>query len=198
MDYTNEQELIKAVRNNDVSAFTHLVNIYSQQVFTLAYRIVSSREEAEDIAQKVFLRVYKGIKNFRGDASFKSWLYTIVKNECYSHIKKKLPQMLSLNGETDYLESTPSLYTFNSMEMTEKNIDFQLLVTKCLKKLPPKYNFILQLCFQEQLKYTEISEVLQIPLSTVKTHIRRALAALKKEILIELRSINKKADIYEL
>jgi len=108
--------------------------------------------------------------------------------------------LISLDNEPDGWDSISSAYLYSTLDKTEKDIDFQFVVMKCLKKLSPKYNMILQLCFQQQLQYPEISEVLQIPLSTVKTHIRQALAALKKEILIELRSINKKAErksVYE-
>jgi len=186
MNDINEKELITKIRSGDVSAFTKLVNQYSEQVLRLAYRIVSSREDAEDIAHKVFIKVYKGINQFRGDASFSSWLYTIVKNTCYSHLRKKRPEMVSLDEEADFINSISITYPENTHETIDTKVDFQMVVMECLKKLPPKYNIAIQLFFYQQLRYVEIAEILQIPLSTVKTHLHRALKLLRKEVLKNL------------
>jgi len=191
-DRIKEEKLIAEVQNGDVSAFTKLVNQYSEQVLTLAYRIVSSREDAEDIAQKVFIKVYKGINQFRGDASFSSWLYTIVKNTCYSHLRKKRPEMVSLDEETDFINSISIAYPENTPETIDTRVDFQALVLECLKKLPPKYNLVIQLFFYQQLRYVEIAKILEIPLSTVKTHLHRALKLLRKEVLKNVKSHNMK------
>lgn len=191
-DRIKEKELIAEVQSGDVSAFTKLVNQYSEQVLTLAYRIVSSREDAEDIAQKVFIKVYNGINQFRGDASFSSWLYTIVKNTCYSHLRKKRPEMVSLDEETDFINSISIAYPENTPETIDDKVDFQKVVMECLKKLPPKYNIVIQLFFYQQLRYVEIAEILQIPLSTFKTHLHRALKLLRKEVLKNVKSYNMK------
>ena len=187
-DRKKEDELIAKVQNGDVGAFTKLVNRYSEQVLTLAYRIVSSREDAEDIAQKVFVKVYQGINRFRGDASFSTWLYTIVKNECYSHLRKKRPEMISIDEEAELINPVSIEYPEKTPESMDSKMDFQMAVMECLKKLPPKYNLVIQLYFYRQLKYVEIAEILQIPLSTVKTHLHRALKALRKEVLKNLGS----------
>jgi len=192
LDIIKEKKLIAEVQNGDVSAFTKLVNQYSEQVLTLAYRIVSSREDAEDIAQKVFIKVYNGINQFRGDASFSSWLYTIVKNECYSHLRKKRPEMISLDEKADFIDSISITYPENTPESIDTKVDFQELVMECLKKLPPKYNIVIQLYFYQQLRYVEIAEILQIPLSTVKTHLHRALKLLRRDVLKNVKSHNMK------
>ncbi|MFC1514086.1 RNA polymerase sigma factor [candidate division KSB1 bacterium] len=182
-DRIQEKNLIKNIQTGDLRAFGRLVDRHSEQVITLAYRIVSSRQDAEDIAQEVFVRVYKGINNFRGDSSFSTWLYTIVKNACYSFLQKKRPEMISLDKEEEVLEDISEMYQDNKQKDPDTGIDFSIFIEEKMKNLPPKYNLVLQLFYYQQFKYVEIAEILDLPLSTVKTHIQRALKLLRKEVI---------------
>ena len=98
--------------------------------------------------------------------------------------------MISLDNEADFINSISITYPDNTPETIDTRVDFQTLVMECLKKLPPKYNIVIQLYFYQQLRYVEIAEILQIPLSTVKTHLHRALKLLRKEVLKNVKSYN--------
>jgi len=193
-DRTKEKELIARIQNGDIIAFAQLVNQYSTPVLTFIHRIVSSKEDAEDISQEVFIKVYKGINQFRSDSSFSTWLYAIVKNTCYSYLQKKRPNMISLDKKTDVVNTISINYPENTPERIAERNDFRDNVMDCLTKLSPKYNMVIQLFYYQQLRYEEIAKVLQIPLGTVKTHLHRALRALRREVLKNLYNDSKRGE----
>ncbi len=183
-----EKLLIYKSQNGDISAFTQIVREYERQIFTFVVRIIPVREDAEDITQEVFIKVYKGLKTFRGDASFSTWLYTITRNTCYHYLQKKRHHMISLDREEDMAGSISILSTDFASEAIEAKEDFQILVMDCLKRLPHQYITVVQLYYYQRFRYKEISDSLQIPLSTVKIHLHRALKMLRENVLKKLES----------
>jgi len=95
----NDNEIISKVLAGDHPAYAGLVNRYQNYVFTLALRIVKNREDAEEVAQDVFIKAYKYLADFRGASKFTTWLYTIVNNTCISFLRKKKLNMYSLDNE---------------------------------------------------------------------------------------------------
>ena len=182
----NEKELVKRSQNGDVTAFATLVKEYSSGILTFINRLISSREDAEDISQVVFIKAYKGLGQFKGYSSFKTWLYTIAKNESYSFIRKKNPHKISLDEKADLMDSISMNYPDIDAETAVVREDFMKIVRKGIEKLPLKYNTIIQLYYWKQFKYEEISEILKIPMGTVKTHLFRAVKMLRKEVLQNL------------
>ena len=186
----NEKELVSRSQKGDVSAYALLVKEYSSGILTFINRIISSKEDAEDVSQEVFIKAYKAINRFKGHSSFKTYIYAIAKNECYSYLKKKNPKRISLDENAE-ME--------NCFSMTESNIsaeevfvrnDFVNIVRKSLKEIPQMYNAIIQLYFYKQFKYEEIAETLEIPMGTVKTHLFRGVKLLRKEVLKNLEGEN--------
>src|SRR5688572_29909570 len=95
----NDKEIISKVLRGDHTAYAGLVNRYQSYVFTLCLRMVKSREDAEEIAQDVFIKAYKYLADFRGDSKFTTWLYTIVNNTCITFLRKKKLEIHSLDHD---------------------------------------------------------------------------------------------------
>src|SRR5215210_6059247 len=84
-----DRDLLERCRRREPAAFEELVELTGRQVFTLAYRLIGDRQEAEDVAQEAYLRVYRSLKNFRGDARFETWLHRIVANTAINHMRRR-------------------------------------------------------------------------------------------------------------
>ena len=173
--------LIRAIQAGDHQAFESLVRRYQRQVANLIYVTMGSRDDVDDIAQDVFIRVYRSLPRFKFDASFFSWIYRITMNLCIDEIRKrKIRKVLSL----DFL-------TEDALEKSRKNKDHIMpsdsimteergrIVQSALQRLKPEHREILILREYKDLGYSEIAEVLDISLEAVKSRIFRARSELK-------------------
>jgi len=173
--------LVKAFQAGDQHAFESLVRRYQHQVANLVYVTMGSRDDVDDIAQEVFIRVYKSLPRFKFDASFFSWVYRITMNLCIDEIRKrKIRKVLSL----DFL-------TEDALEKSRKNKDHSMpsdsmllderrqIVQSALQRLKPEHRDILVLREYKDLGYSEIVEALDISLEAVKSRIFRARSELK-------------------
>ncbi|OGF65923.1 MAG: hypothetical protein A2Y62_19090, partial [Candidatus Fischerbacteria bacterium RBG_13_37_8] len=132
----------------------------------------------EDIAQEVFIRVYKGLPYFKHQSKFTTWLYRIVHNVAISEIRKNRPQLAS--AET--LEKLPTTVRQDnpSEALTEKQVKEKL--GKALDDLPENYRMVLLLYYMEGVSYTEISRILDLPIGTVKTYLHRGKKMLRQSL----------------
>lgn len=85
----NDEELVLKSKNGDIDAFEELVCRYERKIYTIAYRLIGNRDDANDLAQEAFLKAFQGIKNFRGEASFQTWLCRITTNVCRDEIRRR-------------------------------------------------------------------------------------------------------------
>jgi RNA polymerase sigma-70 factor, ECF subfamily len=181
MTVTDDFTLIRSIQAGDHQAFESLVRRYQRQVANLIYVTMGRGDDVEDIAQEVFIRVYRSLPKFKFDASFFSWLYRITMNLCIDEIRKrKIRKVLSLDFLTeDVLEknrkSKEHALPTDSIFADEK----QQVVQSALKRLKPEYREILVLREYEDLGYNEIAETLNISLEAVKSRIFRARMELK-------------------
>lgn len=178
-----EKELVNRSQNGDIGAFAQLVKNYSIGMVTFINRMIPSKEDAEDISQEVFIKAYRVINQFKGNSSFKTWLYAIAKNTSYSYLEKKHPRIISLDQRDGLIDTISINYPDSMVDSVVIQEDFLNTIKKKMAELPPKYNIIIQLYYYQQFKYEEIAEILQIPVGTVKTHLFRALRMLRKEVL---------------
>ncbi len=181
MTVTDDFTLIRSVQAGDHQAFESLVRRYQRQVANLIYITMGNRDDVEDIAQEVFIRVYRSLPKFKFDASFFSWLYRITMNLCIDEIRKrKIRRVLSL----DYL-------TEDTLEKNRKNKDYTLasdlvlmeekrqVIQSALQRLTPEHREVLVLREYQDLAYNEIAEILGLRLEAVKSRIFRARMELK-------------------
>jgi RNA polymerase sigma-70 factor, ECF subfamily len=176
---------IKQVIKGDQDAFAEIVEIYSNSIYQLGYRMLGNRHEAEDIAQEAFIRAYVNIKSFNQDLKFSTWLFRIATNLCIDRIRKKKPDYY-LDAEvsgTDGLTMYSQLASNSPLPEQElESLELQDSVQKEILKLPEKYRSVIVLKYIEELSLNEISEILDLPLGTVKTRIHRGREALRQQL----------------
>jgi RNA polymerase sigma-70 factor (ECF subfamily) len=176
---------IKQVIKGDQDAFADIVEIYSNSIFQLGYRMLGNRHEAEDIAQEAFIRAYVNIKSFNQDLKFSTWLFRIATNLCIDRIRKKKPDYY-LDAEvsgTDGLTMYSQLSSNSPLPENElESLELHETVQKEILRLPEKYRSVIVLKYMEELSLNEISEILDMPLGTVKTRIHRGREALRQQL----------------
>jgi RNA polymerase sigma-70 factor, ECF subfamily len=176
---------IKQLLKGDQSAYGEIVEIYKDKVFQLCFRILGNRHEAEDMAQEAFIRAYVNISSFNIDLKFSTWLYRIATNLCIDRIRKKKPDYY-LDAEvsgTDGLTMYSQVAADTILPEDEiESLELQETIQREITKLPEKYRSVIVLKYIEELSLNEISEILDIPLGTVKTRIHRGREALRHQL----------------
>jgi RNA polymerase sigma-70 factor, ECF subfamily len=177
---TNERDLVDACRRGDENAFQQLVDEYKGLVLGLIARTIRDPSRAEDLAQDVFLRIYRGLPYFRGESRLSTWIYRIVANVCY-HDHDAHPQMASLDDES---RRPPELgrsdRRFSDLELRDR-------LEKAIARLPPRYRLLIAAHYLDGIQYDALAEALELPLGTVKTHLYRAKQQLRRLLETELR-----------
>lgn len=169
---TNEQLAIKIKKGNK-EVFETLVKRFQKPIYTLCYRFLGNRADAYDASQETFIRLYQKIHLFDTSQPFKPWLYRMAINICKNHYKTKKPwEDLDTNLKSSWGNPQEDLET----EQVQK------IIMEAILKLPEKYRAAIILRHLRELEYEEIAQVLDLPLNTVKTHIRRARELLRKEL----------------
>lgn len=179
MDPT-DKELLARVKANDTTAFSVLVDRYKVRLFNLIYRMLRNREEAEDILQETFLRVFKEKERYDPTYSFSTWIYTITLNLCRNELKRKKKFKffgIDLVGN-DRRYAVEGVGNKNCLSST---------LERAIASLPVKYRTVFLLREVNQLSYKEMSQSLGIPLGTVKSRVNRARLMLRKELKPKLK-----------
>jgi RNA polymerase sigma-70 factor (ECF subfamily) len=178
-----DTEVIQESLGGDTGAFAVLVERHLNAVYKFAYYYVRDAAEAEDIAQETFMRAWKHLKKFDREKNFKTWLFAIAKNAALDFIKKKKPLLFSRIAESDDELSSLLAPYFEEGESPARAIDRKILKTgllKALSKLPPHYQVVLSLRYNDNLKFIEIAKKLGEPIDTVKSRHRRGLLLLRE------------------
>jgi RNA polymerase sigma factor (sigma-70 family) len=188
----NDNEIISKVLSGDFQAYAGLVNRYQNYVFTLCIRMVKSREDAEEVAQDVFIKAYKYLADFRGASKFSTWLYTIVNNTCITFLRKKKLSIHSLDNEKvfEIAESRDSGLSANMIEQKSR-IE---MVTNAVSMLGPDDAEIITLFYKGEQSLEEIAGILGLESNTVKVRLHRARTRLKQKMETyfaeEVRNLN--------
>lgn len=178
-----DQQLITRSQQGDMAAFAELVNQYKQKVFTYAYRMVGNTQDAEDVAQETFLRVYRHLASYDPHRRFATWMYAIANNLCIDVLRRRRPTLSldqPVNDEGDlFLEPAA---TEGNPEQEAEQLELHQAVEAAIASLPESYRSVIILRHVQNLSYDEISRILDLPLNTVKTRIFRAREALAKRL----------------
>lgn len=191
----DEQQLIRRAQEGDPDAFEALVRRYERRVLSLIRSFVRDRNDAMDVFQEVFLRVWMGIKRFRLESSFYTWLYRITVNRCLTwHDQRGRRERLHLepwdeteDGE-DWLERAVSQNATTSRDEEDDRHRRQLLakIWRAVETLKPKQRLIFCLRYQQGLQVKEISEIFDMPDGTVKILAFRAIRQLREQLKDDL------------
>ena len=179
----NDQHYINLILNGDSSAFAVLVNRYKDLVYTLSLRMLKNREEAEEVAQDTFIKVYKSLSRFKGDSKFSTWIYKVAYNTCLDRIKKnkKYVNDVAIDEFTAHEVKTID-NALSKLETEEHN----QAIKKCITQLPSDDAFILTLYYFEEQSLDEISQVVGLTPNNVKVKLFRSRKKLATIIKAQL------------
>lgn len=171
----DDTELIQQIKKGDERAFEELIKRYSNRIINLATRIMGSHDDGWDIAQDVFISVWKNIKSFDTVRDFYPWVRKITINACYEELRRRKGHLESSLDDVE--EDEPSIdlpdKTYSPADILDK-IELREMVEKALNSLPEHYRVTLWLRIIENLSYEEIAETLNINIGTVKSRISTA------------------------
>ncbi len=186
MPLPNEQAIVERASNGDLPAFEVLVKAYEAKLYNTAFRMVSDSEDAMDIVQDVFLKIYQALPDFRGDSKFSTWIYRICVNASLDHLRKrKKAKVYSLDTPVVLSDSEVQRQVEDTGDSTEDIVETRFLgerVLDILNDLDSHYRVVLILCDVQGYSYQEISEILDMSLGTVKSRIHRARNIVRKLI----------------
>ena len=171
MNLDQDQPYIERTLKGDMKAFTMLVDRYKYMVYTLAMRMVKNKEEAEEIAQDTFLKVYNALGSFKGDSKFSTWVYKITYYRSLDYIKKlgRTPSLSTIEGlvENSIVEEDDII---DKLEQIEK----KGVIKEAVQLLPGDDGILITLHYFEELSLQEISEIMEISANNVKVKLFRA------------------------
>ena len=180
-----EARLAMLARGGDRSAFAGLVDLYKDKMYHLAYRMLGSSHEAEDIAQETFLRVYTNLDRYDENQKFSTWIYRIATNLCIDRLRKRKASY-SLDAEmpdgegADWYSLLPSNQPTREEEVMLS--ETQEHIRKAIDTLPEKYKSVVILRYLQDMSLQEIGDVLDMPVTTVKTRVHRGREFLRKKL----------------
>jgi RNA polymerase sigma-70 factor (ECF subfamily) len=182
----NEQVLVDRFCGGDQTAFHELVGQYKKKIYFLAYDITGHHQEAEDISQEVFIKMFRSLKNFRRDSKMSSWLYQITINASIDSLRKKSSKPKRSIDEFDHLHIQESLtaggtHNFDPVISAESS-QIQNHISQALQKISPKERTVFVMRHYNDLKLNEIAEILNVTIGTVKSLLFRAIKKLRKEL----------------
>ena len=184
-----ERLLIRRLKDRDEKAFREIVRRYSDQVYNMTYRMLGNREEAEDVAQEVFIIVFKSIDSFRGDSKFSTWLYRITANTCKNRIKylarRHDRQKSEYDEGIDRDQAAGAVTAPNAPRRPDAamaGLELELKLQDAINSLDEDHRLLVVLRDIQELSYEEICEIMGLPEGTVKSRLHRARAALRKKM----------------
>lgn len=175
-------ELVKALRKGDSQPFNRLVMLYQTGIYNLALNYLKVPEEAKDITQDIFITAYRSLSSLRDDSKFSAWLYQIAVNHCRNRLKKLQRKGFFASRSLDNPEQPIHLSNDDSPERLIEQEDRTRIVRKAIAAMPEAEKEVLIMRDLQEMTYGEISEVLGVPLGTVKSKLNRARNALKNKI----------------
>lgn len=186
MSKSLDELLVERARRGDVDAFEQLIGLHEKRVYNYAYRLTGNHEDAKDMAQEAFVRVYTSLPDFRGDSSFATWLFRIVYNASLDELRKRNRQkVVSLNepvvaGDDEPISRELAGDEVGPEEALER-VEIQRAVQESIATLDEEYRAVIVMRDIQGFSYNEIADKLEINLGTVKSRLNRARNALKEK-----------------
>lgn len=177
MDQSDEQELIREFKRGNEQAFNHLVLRYQEKVYWIVRRMIPDHDEANDLAQNIFIKAYHSLHTFKGTSSFYTWLYRIAVNLTLNEIRrKKLRRIFSLEREEMVQIASNDDQPLDRLEKSER----QEIIRRAIDRLPEKQKSVFILRYYEELPYEEISKILKTSVGGLKANYFHAVRNIGK------------------
>ncbi|BCW99676.1 MAG: sigma-70 family RNA polymerase sigma factor [Armatimonadota bacterium] len=181
-----ERALIERCRQHDLEAFDELVRLYERRIFNFALRLSGNHHDAEDITVETFIRVFNAIANFRGDATFSTWLFRIAHNVFLDMRKKERAHPhTSLQDVLELDESEVTRQVEDPAPLPERmaeDAELSQILRRAIDELPDYQKTMVLLYHTQNKSYEEIAEIMHLPIGTVKSRLNRARIALKSKL----------------
>lgn len=186
-----EEKLVERLKRRDEAAFNELIRLYQGRIFRLVFRMLGDRSEAEDVAQEVFITVFKSIDGFRGDSKLSTWLYRVATNHCKNRIKyldrrargkKKEYDEIAEHGAIDSATMNPSAHIARPDQMMEA-MQKERILQQAIAALEDEHRELIVLRDIEHMTYEQIQEITGLAEGTVKSRLHRARHALRTKVL---------------
>jgi RNA polymerase sigma-70 factor (ECF subfamily) len=180
---SSDEELVTLSQGGDLDSFNQLVVRWERPIYALAYRVIGREEDARDVAQETFLRAFRALKGFKGQAKFSSWLYRITLNLCRDWIRRERRAPVAQAPEgIDIIELAGEATPSESIEELVGRRQLGRAVSKAMALLPEDQRTAIILKEYHGLTFQEIAELLDCPLSTVKTRLYQGLSVVRKQL----------------
>jgi RNA polymerase sigma factor (sigma-70 family) len=176
----SDNEIVALVRKGDQQAFGGLVTRYQNYVFTIILRYLPSREDAEEVAQDVFVKAYRGLADFRGDCKFSTWLFTISTTSAISFLRKNKLRIVSLDDER--ISAQTHLPHSNLKANQAEQQSTSAMVNSAIRLLSADDEQVITLFYKAEQSLEEIAQILGIETNTVKVRLHRARQRLKEKM----------------
>lgn len=184
-----EEDLIARAQSGEREAFEQIVRLYQRKVYSVTYRFTGNTEDASDLAQEAFIKIYRSLSTFRGESSFNTWLHHVVANVCRDYLRKQQRRIQVVDNGT---EDNPGyqLQVASSDEVVQPERQLMIkeqkkILQKHIEQLAPDYRLVLIMRDLQDLSYEEIAATLQINMGTVKSRLNRARMKLKESLFQE-------------
>ena len=182
MTWTDEELVAKSIRG-DADSFNELVLRWERPIYALAYRTIGREEDARDVCQETFLRAFRALPGFRGQAKFSSWLYRIALNLCRDWIRRERRQPVAQAPEgVDLIELASEATPAETIEDLVARQEISEVVARAMAMLPEDQRAAIILKEYHGLTFQEIADMLDCPLSTVKTRLYQGLSVLRRQL----------------
>jgi len=172
-----DEELVKQIKKGKAECFGELVNRYEGKMTAYVRRFLNNRDDAKDLVQDVFMKVYKNIKSFDTSMRFSPWIYRIAHNESVNTIKRKVREPLNF---FDPEVLFPHPVAVENPQDDAELLEMKKILESCLDELDEKYKEVLILRYFEDMDYKDIADILKIPVVTVGVRINRGKERLRK------------------
>jgi RNA polymerase sigma-70 factor (ECF subfamily) len=179
-----DRQIIQEIRNGRPRRFAALVDRHRDRALTLATRMVGNREEAEELVQDSFVRAYRSLDEFRGEARFSTWFHRIVYNVCMTKVmrRKERGALFGPDGEDDLTAEVASPEEETDQLRRLEDVELQALLAQAIGRLPEKQRTAVTLFYVQEMTYEEIARVTVQPIGSVKTHLFRGREALRRSV----------------
>lgn len=179
----DEKLLLEKAKDGDLDAFERLIEGYQRKVYNIAFRMMGSGDDASDLSQEVFIRVFKSIRHFKEESRFSTWLYRITTNVCLDELRKRKNRKVVYIDEELKLDDSDVRREIESDDpqpdaVAERN-ELVRQVSEAIDRLPENHRMMIMLRDIQGLSYEEIAKISESPEGTVKSRINRARQALK-------------------
>jgi RNA polymerase sigma-70 factor (ECF subfamily) len=182
MTWTDEELVARSI-SGDADSFNELILRWERPIYALAYRTIGREEDARDVCQETFLRAFRALPGFRGQAKFSSWLYRIALNLCRDWVRReRRAPIVPTPEDMDLMELAAAAEPSEPIEELVARRDLAQLVERAMALLPEEQRTAIVLKEYHGLTFQEIADLVGCPLSTVKTRLYQGLTVLRREL----------------